>query len=351
MDSSVRLRTGKRAILHIGTHKTGTTALQQFFTTNAQSLRSFGLHYPLDMPEGVKYANGHHYIAWLLAENWKRLSDGGYPDDYCGSFQERLLSAAGELTLLLSSEAFSLLSDEQVAKLGRVLLGFDVKVVLYVRRQDEYLQALYQTKVIHDDHHLAIDAIRKEFPLDYYSLARRWARVFGHANVVVRVYESGQLVKGNVVDDFRDLCRSFGYELPSNTPLDRVNQGFPSYYVELAKMWAGDKSEEKEIWDAVQRLAWRLYPQGAGKYWFLRPSQCEGVLADYASANSALAAEFLRRTDGVLFRDLSVPMDDGTWEREFGSPERILVKFLKDTERRIYDLEVSLAQQKRTFTS
>lgn len=40
-----------KLILHIGTAKTGTTALQQFLCTNAKKLREHGIHYAMSPDE------------------------------------------------------------------------------------------------------------------------------------------------------------------------------------------------------------------------------------------------------------------------------------------------------------
>ena len=45
-----------RLILHIGTHKTGTTALQQFFHANRRRLAVRGCHYATP-PHGLQHSN------------------------------------------------------------------------------------------------------------------------------------------------------------------------------------------------------------------------------------------------------------------------------------------------------
>ena len=45
-----------KLILHIGTHKTGTTALQQFLHANREALAARGFHYATP-PHGLQHSN------------------------------------------------------------------------------------------------------------------------------------------------------------------------------------------------------------------------------------------------------------------------------------------------------
>lgn len=332
-----------RAVLHIGTHKTGTTALQYFCAANAPRLQDAGLFYPTDMPEAAAFREGHHYLPWYLADNQERLRGYGYSDAYCAATEDRLASYPGDKTLILSSEGFSLLELEQIRRLRLYLAARDVTVLLYVRRQDEYVQAMYQTDVIHFDHADEIGRLRDPHRLDYWALARRWATVFGHGNVVVRPYETVQLQGGNILEDVQSVLARQGHVLAGPLPKQRLNQGQPWYFVNLIRHLANGTPAETELWAASQRLAWRLYTEGAGEYWFLRPSERVALLAEYAESNAGLAREFLGRSDGQLFRNLSVPMTDEEWKDRFGSQDLLLLQFLSDVERKLgaYQAEVA----------
>ena len=56
------LKKKKKFILHIGTNKTGTTAIQSFLYNNSQQIRNLGFSYP---DFGI-HNHGHHNLARLL---------------------------------------------------------------------------------------------------------------------------------------------------------------------------------------------------------------------------------------------------------------------------------------------
>ena len=56
-----------KLILHIGTHKTGSTALQQFLSANPHSLSDRGIHYAVP-PKAIKAS----LLVYLLTINDKR---------------------------------------------------------------------------------------------------------------------------------------------------------------------------------------------------------------------------------------------------------------------------------------
>ena len=124
-------------VLHIGTHKTGTTALQRTFGAAQLSLRAHGIVYPrLQLREP-----GHHMLVgpWIdrsldrqtTIRLWQRLAG---------------IHAGGKATLLLSSEEFSRARPQSVdfTELAGFVAGFGRrKVVCYLRGQASYIQSIY----------------------------------------------------------------------------------------------------------------------------------------------------------------------------------------------------------------
>ncbi len=129
-------------VLHIGTHKTGTTTLQVALRANRRRLASEGIVYP--QLDGQGDQAGHH----ALATHWMDLPAhvrGGPPAET----QWRALveaHASGDQRLVLSSESFSRAYPQRVdfAELARLSDGFGRRsVVCYLRNQAAYLQSAY----------------------------------------------------------------------------------------------------------------------------------------------------------------------------------------------------------------
>lgn len=128
-----------RLILHVGTHKTATTTIQNTFAANRALLARHGVDYPK-----IGTVPGHHG----LVTKWVRL-----PDVYAlPGGPERAWERVGEMaspgrTVVLSSEEFSRgLPEPRVDfREARAILGkFDeVRVVCTLRDQLSYLQSIF----------------------------------------------------------------------------------------------------------------------------------------------------------------------------------------------------------------
>jgi hypothetical protein len=211
-----------RLVLHAGTHKTGTTAIQDFAHTYRESLAENGFYYPnlnLALPgrfpgraDGV-FANAHHHFFHALAGDTRFLDESICSDLVRIWYQE---CASQGLSLLLSSESVSrhLLRGRGLSRSERsqlylqklneqFSLYFDIEVVLVFRRPDDYARSLYQEQVMRGTLREAISLetfIENHADrFDYVSLVSRFEQVFPRLSVFG--YE--QLCAGG------DLCAEF----------------------------------------------------------------------------------------------------------------------------------------------
>jgi hypothetical protein len=183
--------------IHVGTHKTATTALQNYLAANDALLAAEGTHYPRT---GRMQPNGHHNIAFELS------GDERYRPEL-GNLAQLLdeVAAAGLPRACISSEGLTFLNDrpERLAALrdGFAAIGYRAVVLVYLRAQSEYLESLYPTLL-----RLGYAASFEEFVgqaltdgvvryrgvrsyrFDYADLLERYASVFGADGVVVRGY-------------------------------------------------------------------------------------------------------------------------------------------------------------------
>ncbi|EGJ19506.1 hypothetical protein RSWS8N_20159 (plasmid) [Cereibacter sphaeroides WS8N] len=129
-----------RVVLHIGTHKTATTAIQDFLARNREALARQGIVYPALGPQ-----SGHHGLMFT----WHDLLPPSYrlpgSDDIWETLSRQW--ADKDVTLLLSSEEFSrgYPSRVDMADLRRRLSAFEeVRVICVLRNQAALLQSVYQ---------------------------------------------------------------------------------------------------------------------------------------------------------------------------------------------------------------
>jgi len=127
-----------RVILHIGTHKTGTTAVQGSLGEASDALLSRGVLYPRSGRRGV----GHVELA-RLAEHPGEMPGGREGE------QELLeeIRAASPGTLVLSAERFTSPVSPRRARWAEWLCTHldarRVEVIGYVRPQWEYIESIY----------------------------------------------------------------------------------------------------------------------------------------------------------------------------------------------------------------
>lgn len=168
-----------RIILHVGTHKTATTAIQRGLARNRGGLARMGVIVPRFGPNP-----GHH----LLAGEWvclPQLPRSTQTDTARARAWDRLARrAASGATVLLSSEMFSAVHSGAVDwhALRARLAAFDrVEVVVVLRNPQELVQSLWlqvaRTRRPPEPARLVARAMREgragPVPLDYPALLSR----------------------------------------------------------------------------------------------------------------------------------------------------------------------------------
>lgn len=129
-------------VLHIGTHKTGTTTLQVALRAKRWRLAAQGIVYP--RLAGAADQAGHHVLATHWIEMPARFRIGPSADVQWRALAET--HAGGDRRVVLSSENFSRAYPQQVdySELARLTDGFGRRsVVCYLRNQAAYIQSVY----------------------------------------------------------------------------------------------------------------------------------------------------------------------------------------------------------------
>jgi hypothetical protein len=130
----------KQVVLHVGFHKSGTTALQESLFAQREELKAKGVLYP-----SVGW-QAHHRIAWAIArKRWGWKDRGGKTNPYF-TWTKMLwrirLSKANKV--VLSSEFLSELPLEKIQILKNQLQGRQVKVLFTLRPLVKLLSSSYQ---------------------------------------------------------------------------------------------------------------------------------------------------------------------------------------------------------------
>lgn len=200
----------KKVILHVGTPKTGTTALQVALSTNSSALLEQGFHYPKH--EALFHWNGHHIIPQKIVKQYHPYA----PEHQKKMEEHTLLDAlsdeikAHNETVIISSEFFWMYSLAGVPSYLRKILDqhqVEIEIVVYLRRPDKYLISWYQQSCSAgwEDRHFEEWLIPHLAGESYEPRLNEWANHFGDKAIKIRLYDREKLKDGNVAADFLSL--------------------------------------------------------------------------------------------------------------------------------------------------
>jgi len=293
--------------IHIGMGKTGTTAIQNFFWDNRKPLKKHGILYP----KVGTMSNAHHllspHIPKFLQGQWNFLE----PDQWC----ERL-SRSDESRILISSELMAWTQPEQVATFcRRVSKFFDLRIIIYLRRQDDIIMATYNQQIKagvqkRDIHHI-LDGQIKRF--NYVDKINPWAEAIGKDKILVRPYEKSQFHLGDIRPDL--LHHAYGVlwsdqfqrsELDPNPRLSVSAMEFKR----LINILDHNADQTNPFNDALAGCA---RPDKGSAKDILSPEDRIKILEHSTEINSTIAREYMGRESGTLF-EAALPNPEDPWK-------------------------------------
>jgi hypothetical protein len=169
----------RKAILHIGTMKTGTTSVQAAFKANPEWLAE----------------RGYAYLGWPM-----RRSE---------AISAKIAEKDPSLGIIISDEAlwhFALTSKSDTRAIKNVLADFKVDVYAYLRRPDEFLESWYLqglksgTGARSFSQFMGSGFVKRG--AQYRERLQLFSRLFGRSAIHVCPYERAQLHAGDIVLDF-----------------------------------------------------------------------------------------------------------------------------------------------------
>jgi hypothetical protein len=221
-------------LIHAGTHKTGTTALQTFLTVNRGDLATAGVYLPMAGRFAVhdgRLTPGHHAIPFELAAG---------KTDALGAAVDEIASRRMPVGVLSSEEFHPLHADARaLAAIGEAAgaVGYAVRIVLYLRPQPFYAESLYAEFLKggkFPDFSEYVDEIvrngvyRSAFAFEYGKLVDAFEAAFGTGSVVVRPYAGGRDPQ-QLFRDFLTVVSAFRGPLDLRglrNPLPTMNESY-----------------------------------------------------------------------------------------------------------------------------
>jgi len=310
-------RSLKPLILHIGLGKTGTTVLQQFFTSNTEALRTLGIDYPA---EGLA-DHAHHlfspHVPHYMKHRWQF--------EEVGEWAARL-SRTEFPSVLLSSELMSSAKEEELKHYFSVLNRFFApRVVVYLRRQDHLLASIYNQQVKSGRQKRPLSAILlRQIPKhNALNTLKLWERAVGREAMIVRPYEKDRFHGGDIRSDF--MFRVFGVDLVEQFALspEDPNPAFPYAVLEYKRTlnWVvKDRVLHQRcnrVLAAYVESQERSRAEVGNNAGILSVNERLAVLGALAGANAEVARRYGVCDQGQLFRE---PLPDPNSEMAWSEP-------------------------------
>lgn len=222
----------KKVIIHAGAPKTGTTAIQKFLHNNQEALALNDLIlYPTS---GRKNGRGNTLISHMpLAKAFT------FNNDVHSVLKDVLAETHGLNKIIFSSERFfGQLHQPGVAKslvaIKEFFHGNDIKILIYLRRWDSYLESCYSQAVangvlgmkasgesIHD-FIVNCEKLIGWHPADYIKYLQTLENIFGKNAIEIRGFDSKAFKGGDVITDFCEaieIKKIESYLLPERSNL------------------------------------------------------------------------------------------------------------------------------------
>lgn len=310
----------KTLYLHIGTHKTGSSALQAFLLLNKENLKEHGFEYP-------SYNSKFELFQTSNGNGYKFCS---HTPAFSSKDRDREIKILKKINknIIISCEDFfhSPLNDFRLLKkhFKKVI------VIAYLRRQDKFFQSAVLQMIKSDKCTDIFDYGHENYA--YYSKKLDSLNtLFPVENIVVRPYETDQFTEKSIFADFLNILGlrfNNSYKLPEKI----INPSLNRNYAELKRLCNKLPFDVKEIRNVFTNPFWKLsVEENAGEKKeatnIFSPKKRLEIIKKYEEDNVYVAKKYLNRPDGTLFKE-PYPEEQENWGEYKGLDLETVVKGL-----------------------
>jgi hypothetical protein len=294
--------------------KTGTSSIQGLMSRNRSHLRETGtLLYPRT-PGRARHARlslsvrPTEKLGRLPA--WRRLGEPD-PEQFREGFQHRLLREIEEAALsrvLFSDEGLYGLPDQSLSDLAGLVarIGEHVRVVVYLRRQDDHLVSHYQQVVKVRETRRLVERIQQtdySRTHDYHARLRSWSRLLDPELLVVRRFEPEMFVEGSLYQDFFEAA-AIPVRADGLTQVGSRNESLDAEAVEFLRLVNLLRQEGHPAAEALpprnDPMVPRLADGSNGPVLTAPDALLDQVMSRWEGSNKAVAHEFIKDGDPMF---------------------------------------------------
>ncbi len=299
----------------MGVHRTGTTAIQETLKKNRASLLEQGVLYPRLFGEDAHIAlpgrlKRRSLSAKMLREEIKKVDTDETH------------------TVILSAEDFCTL--KRFAFLRELQKEFDVEVVLYLRRQTEWLESWYNQHIKwpwdRRFSSVSVENFLKKswrfYWMDYYKLLRRIERVVPREYIRVKTVEA----KG-ITDSSEDFFAFAGIDVYRLNKAKEANASLTSMQIGVLRHLDLIDRDPKERWKLISALKQMQLPGDDRSKIILTDAQAEKIAKRFARSNRLVAQHYFGRSE--LFLDAEIRQRAPRFPEKKAVRERYIPELLK----------------------
>lgn len=207
----------KTLYIHIGTPKTGTTSIQNFCGLNREKLKEQGVLYPImNYHYERKSVNRNgHFLIGTIKENGTRNKEKE-KQVFNNELQYIVDCFKDYDTILISDESIWWATSTRRKGLWKDLKkhseqhNYQIKVIVYLRRQDQFMMSRYNQKLKTDfiastqsfDEYFADMNGRFKCVMDYRERIDNIAKSISKENVIVKRFDRNYFYNGDLNQDF-----------------------------------------------------------------------------------------------------------------------------------------------------
>lgn len=319
-------------IIHIGTTKTGTSAIQKFLYDNREIILKTGYDY-VDMAtlmkdSGVKiYAEGNSIykngvVLNLFVDKEQKLNTKKNEKAW-EIFIRILKEKLQKNSVILSEETIWSWDTVDILEVIKKEIE-DVKIIVYLRRQDKYMESSWNQIVKRQRYYTGtfedVCEDRKDYrPYKYLDKLNEIEQLCGLDNMIVRAYDK-EFFEGERNDLISDFLFSIGVELDYEECIysTGINESLTGNMVEIKRVmnyelasrgYLGWKFENRFL-NMICEMNAKMNGKVSSVESYLSNENRANIISKYHDENAIIAKRYLKRKDGVLFNE-DIKLDEG----------------------------------------
>lgn len=300
----------KELILHIGSTKTGSSAIQDFLWTNREALEAHGVLYPNIGIAGSAHhllAAAIHPSAWHMhAADFAEKDRLACFNEFTRQVREEAEKSPANKVFLSSEYLWGRFDQTFFSRIQTLRESFEMRLLCYLRPQDDWLESTYVQCVKSGEGRtfrewLLANLDRPGAFCHYDAILQQWEQVFPPERIHVRPYEAAEGTTDSVdeVVDFLEISKPHAM-----VPLTRSSNPSPiprdTEIIRLINRSALSPAKKEKARKNLLRNSKKKDPHT--RFHYLSADETIELFKRYQRGNDAVAQKYSKSHAGPLFK-------------------------------------------------